>query len=302
MVKFENLYGPADIENQVKRSLKDLLEQIHSPVSLAELWIGFHDNKIFRDVLKNWPDWATSYRQRQWEALCREMEKAAYGTRPYCLHCGDCCRRGSPTLMNEDLPSLRKGILRRMDLITLREGELGFDNNTRELLLLEEERIKIKEKPGTRECLFWDSATKNCTIYEDRPIQCRVMECWNPDYFSRLKSQYYLSRKELLNPDDPLVPVIETHNNRCSLSLLQKALTRAKRGFADAQDEALDILFFDDHLRSHLQEAQGIAREHQLFLFGRPISDLIASFGFSIKENPNGRLILAFNPESNRKP
>ncbi len=54
---------------------------------------------------------------------------------------------------------------------------------------------------------------------------------------------------------------------------------------AAAQDEALDILFFDQHLREYLNQEQGIAHENQVFLIGRPVSDLIYSFGFRIEED-----------------
>ncbi len=159
------------------------------------------------------------------------MEKAAYATRPYCLRCGDCCRQGSPTLYVEDMTILRQGIIKRLDLLTLRPGEIGFSNATQDLVLLPEERIKIKEKPGGRECLFLDSETKGCSIYEDRPLQCRVMECWNPDNFQGLNSHTFLSRKELLNPDDPLIPIIESHTKRCCGYRPSGGLERDKKGY-----------------------------------------------------------------------
>jgi Fe-S-cluster containining protein len=223
------------------------------------------------------------------------MEKAAYGTRPYCLRCGDCCRRGSPTLFLEDLPLLRRGIIRRLEVLTLRAGEIGFSNAAQDLVLLPEERIKVKEKPGSRECLFFDAETKGCGIYDERPLQCRVMECWNPDHYNDLDSKKYLSRKELLNPEDPLLPIIESHNQRCALHKLQKALSRLKRGLADAQEEALDILLFDQHLREYLARDQKISPENQVFLFGRSVSDLIQSFGFRIEEDVNVKIKIALN-------
>jgi Fe-S-cluster containining protein len=237
--------------------------------------------------------------ERRWEALCREMEKAAYATRPYCLRCGDCCRQGSPTLYLADMPILRQGSIRRVDLITLRDGEIGFSNATQDLILLPEERIKVKEKPGGRECIFLDAETKGCNIYEDRPLQCRVMECWNPDTFQGLDGYEFLSRNELLNPEDPLIPIIESHTKRCSVSDLQEALSRTKKGFAAAQDEALDILFFDRHLREYLTQEQGIGPENQVFLIGRPVSDLIYSFGFRIEEGSDGKINLVLNTKGN---
>ena len=283
-----------EVEAECKQSLERLLKEIHSPASLDDLWPVIQTNSVFQDLIGNWSSWTESYRERCWASLCREMEKAAYATRPYCLRCGDCCRQGSPTLYLEDLPILRAGIIRRIDLLTLRAGEIGFSNVSQDLVLLEEEQVKVKEKPGSRECLFLDTGTGFCAIYENRPIQCRVMECWNPDLYNDLKDNKYLTRKELLNPDDSLIPIIESHSGRCSVSDLQQALGRVKRGFADAQDQVLDILFFDQHLREYLDKELGIKYESQLFLIGRPVSELIRSFGFIIEEDSEGKIRLVF--------
>ena len=288
-----------EVEVGSKQSLERLLKEIHSPTSLDDLWPAIQTNSVYQDLFENWSSWAGSYRERRWEVLCREMEKAAYATRPYCLQCGDCCRQGSPTLSVEDMPLLRQGIIKRMDLLTLRAGEIGFSNATQDLVLLPEERIKVKEKPGSRECLLLDSETNRCSIYEDRPLQCQGMECWNPENFDVLSSQPFISRRQLLNPDDPLIPFIESHSKQCAVSDLQDALSRIKKGLATAQEEALDILFFDQHLREYLTQEQGVDPENQLFLIGRPVSDLIHSFGFRIEEDMGGKLNLVLNTLDN---
>jgi Fe-S-cluster containining protein len=291
-------HSPEPIEVECRKSLGRLLSEIHSPASLDDLWPVIQANAVYRELSENWLSWTESYRKREWEALCREMEKAAYATRPYCLRCGDCCRQGSPSLYIEDLPILRQGTIRRFDLLTLRAGEIGFSNAAQDLVLLPEERIKVKEKPGSRECLLLDPETNSCRIYEDRPLQCQAMECWNPESFDDLNSQRFISRKQLLNPNDPIIPIIESHSQRCAVSALQEALSRIKKGLAAAQDEALDILFFDQHLREYLTQEQGIGPESQLFLIGRPVSDLIHSFGFRLEEDSGRRLKLVINDQA----
>jgi hypothetical protein len=145
-------HSPESIEAECRKSLERLLREIHSPASLDDLWPVIRTNAVYRELSENWLSWAESYRKREWETLCREMEKAAYATRPYCLRCVDCCRQGSPTLYLEDLPILRQGIIRRLDLLTLRAGEIGFSNVNQDLVLLDQEQVKVKEKPGSREC------------------------------------------------------------------------------------------------------------------------------------------------------
>ena len=283
----------AEVETLIKQSLDQMLKEIHSPSNLEETWPDLRGKDICQNLINHWPDWNKAHRESRWEALCRELEKTAYGTRPFCLRCGECCQKGSPTLYADDLGILRRGIIKRTELITLRLGEIGFSNVTNDLVLLTEERVKVKEKPGSRQCLFFDPGDKGCRIYEDRPLQCRVMECWNPGGYQSLDSQRFLSRKELLSPDDPMMPVIEAHEKRCAIPKLQEVLSHINRGMASAQEEALDMVLYDQHLRRLLEDQKGIVPESQVFLFGRPLKDLILSFGFRFEKKADGQVGLA---------
>ena len=283
----------SEIEDLVKKSLESLLEEIHSPAEIEKVWTDWQSRPIYQDLIRHWPDWNKAHRESRWEALCRELEKAAYGTRPFCLRCGECCRKGSPTLYLEDLGILKRGIIKRSELITLRSGEIGFSNVTDDLVLLAEERVKVKEMPGSRQCLFLNPENQGCLIYEDRPLQCRVMECWNPEGYQALDARLFLSRKELLSPHDPLIPVIEVHEKRCAVSKLQEALSKIQKGRTSAQEEALDILLYDHHIRGFMEEKHGIGRENQALLFGRLLFDLLPSFGFQSHRGPDQRFSLS---------
>ena len=295
MNNFDDLFkenNPTVVENRIKELLEGLLKEIHSPVSFNELWTNFKDREIFRDIVSHWAEWSSDMRERRWEALCREMEKTAYGTRPYCLRCGECCQKGSPTLYDVDLKILRQGIIHRMDLMTLRAGEIGYSNTADDLILLTKERVKLKEQPGTRECLFLETENKTCRIYENRPLQCRVMECWNPDGYRSLETHSFLTRKDLLNPEDSLMPVIESHAKRCDLSKLQEALSKIRLDVRVGQEEAMDIIHYDLHVRELLNEKQGIGPENQVFLLGRAVADLLPAFGYGFKKKTDGTTIV----------
>ena len=51
--------------------------------------------------------------------------KAAYATRPYCIRCGTCCAKGSPTLTVGDLELFTRDIVKPSDVITIRKGEFA---------------------------------------------------------------------------------------------------------------------------------------------------------------------------------
>ena len=47
---------------------------------------------------------------------------------------------------------------------------------------------------------------------------------------------------------------------------------------------------FDRHTREFLGEKYGFKPEHLLFLLGRPLTEVVASFGYRISLDPDGRL------------
>jgi Fe-S-cluster containining protein len=277
--------GETDLASSCRKALEGLLRDIHAPVTLREVWPRLEADPLYREAKKRWTTLTVSQRGRVWEDLCRKMERVAYDTRPYCLRCGECCRRGSPTLVGEDLPILKQGKISRLELLTLRQGEIGFSNEQGEPVLLQEERIKIREKPGTRECLFYEAAVRGCRIYDDRPFQCRLQECWNPDRFRELSLQRFLTRKDLLGPDDPLWPIIETHERRCAIPPLLEALNRRRRGLAGAEEILREAQRFDEETRRRLQEEYGIQPIFQLFLIGRPLKEVLLAQTFPAGED-----------------
>jgi Fe-S-cluster containining protein len=225
-----------------------------------------------------------------WEGLARVVEKAAYATRPYCIQCGTCCRKGSPSLYQEDLPRVLRGVIKRTDLMTLRKGEIGFSNELDELIQISREQVKVREKSRTRECLFFQSESGVCGIYENRPLQCRTLECWNPEDFQRLASGRPLNRLDLFAPHDPVVPVIKAHEDKCDLLNLERELKRAGEQKKDGRDRVMEGLGFDRHTREFLGEKYGFKPEHLLFLLGRPLTEVVASLGYKISLDPDGRL------------
>ena len=53
--------------------------------------------------------------------------------RDHCIRCGECCLRSSPSLQITDAPLVYEGPIKRVDLYTIRVGEL-VQNNIRDEL------------------------------------------------------------------------------------------------------------------------------------------------------------------------
>ena len=43
--------------------------------------------------------------------------------------------------------------------------------------------IKEKKNGDSHECIFYDSTKNGCTIYDDRPLQCKTFPFW--DYYKK---------------------------------------------------------------------------------------------------------------------
>jgi len=111
-----------------------------------------------------------------------------------CVRCGACCERGGPTLHSEDRTFLQKGVLRPTHLFTLRAGELAYHPLEERLIELSDEMIKIKGMDGSSACIFYDAEQHGCAIYEDRPLECRALKCWDTRDVEGLFMQDLLSR------------------------------------------------------------------------------------------------------------
>lgn len=287
------LEGPStDLETQARQALRKILAEIQSPASFESVWIGVSGARTYRALLRHWENWNRKQRVNGWEGLARVVEKAAYATRPYCLKCGTCCRKGSPSLYRDDLPLFRRGTLTRLDLVTLRRGEKVYSNEAERFIRLPEEQVKIREKPGGRECLFFQPEGSGCGIYGNRPRQCRVLECWDPEGYRVLKKNRLLSRKDLLDPQDPLLPVVKTHEERCSILRLQEWLEQAVEQALPHDDSLMEGLLYDRHTRTYLSEKFGLNRKHLDFLLGRPVEEVIPGLGFRIQFEPGNRIMV----------
>jgi Fe-S-cluster containining protein len=287
----EFLEGPStDLETHARQALREILLEIQSPAAFESVWSEVSESRTYGELLKRWESWNRKQRMNGWEGLTRVVEKAAYATRPHCIQCGTCCRKGSPSLYQEDLPLVLRGAIQRTDLMTLRKGEIGFSNERNELIQLSREQVKIREKPGTRECLFFQTESGTCGIYENRPLQCLTLECWNPQGFQGLERGRPLKRLDLFDPLDPIRPVIQSHDEKCDLLNLEKSLKRAGQQKKDDQDRVMEVLGFDRYIREFLGEKYGFRPEHLVFLLGRPLTEVVASLGYRISLDPDGRL------------
>lgn len=251
----------------------------------------------FEEVLTNWGAMDGSLRLEAWKRLLIAADEACRTVLPACVECGECCRQGSPVLHLEDLPLLRSGKLPWESLMTLRKGEPARSPFDGKPFILTEERIKVAEKPGGRECVFLDGETDRCSIYDERPLQCRAQACWDPIPARDAAELPFLLRSHILEGVDVLLDVMAEHESRCGFASLAEAFEKLRDG-GDAE-EVLKLLSYEEHFRLFVSDTFKIPARNMELLLGRSFVEMTPLFGFKVLTAPDGSRVLTVDePET----
>ncbi len=209
-----------------------------------------------------------------------------------CIRCGICCEKGGPSFHLEDKHLIDKGIILSKYLFTIRKGELAHDNIKDELLPVSSDLIKIIGKKNSFICIFFNESKKKCRIYENRPVECRVLKCWDTLEIEKIYSKNRLTRKDLLSGIGGLWELIEDHQARCSYekikSMLQKYDSAKKNNL---KNDILEIIRYDIQIRRLVVKKGGVDPEILDFLFGRPLTLTIKMFGMQVKREGDSYML-----------
>jgi Fe-S-cluster containining protein len=239
----------------------------------------------FPQVYDQWPEMTPKARADAWFTLVGAAKERAQALET-CVRCGECCEKGSPALLLNDLDLLRREILTWTDVYTLRPGEPVTDREDK-VAPLKEERLKVREVPGTRQCWFYLAASQSCRIYEDRPEQCRRQQCWSEPHPAPGPEEL-LNRGHLLKAVPEMAELMAAHEERCALARVEQALADLAAGREEAGDELFDALHFDHYLRQMLVHEWELPPAAVEFILGRPLSNYLEELGYSAELTPEG--------------
>jgi Fe-S-cluster containining protein len=209
-----------------------------------------------------------------------------------CKRCGTCCRKGGPSFHRADRALIESGTIPARCLYTIRKGEMAYDNVRQCLEPVGSDIIKIKGKGAEWTCLFLDEAQSACTIYENRPVECRALKCWDTEEIEALYARKRLKREDLLADIEGLWDLIKDHQERCNYDTIY-ALTKAIEG-EDAQgarQKLAELVKFDAEIRKLAVARGGLDAEMLDFLFGRPLSQTLKYVGLEVLWE-DGKLVL----------
>ncbi len=211
-----------------------------------------------------------------------------------CARCGTCCRKGGPCFHLQDRLLIENGTIPSKYLYTIREGELAFDNVKGCLIPAASDIIKIKGRQNEWACIFYDEAQKGCTIYADRPLECRTLACWDTRGFERIYEHQRLTRADLIAGVAGLWDLIKDHQARCNPGEIQRLIKEFKAGQASrARHRLLEIIRYDAEIRKLVVAQGGMDAEMMEFLFGRPLPVILGNHGIRVHQFGNNRFDLS---------
>ena len=243
-------------------------------------------NGGFSETYQGWNDMAPEDRADAWRRLTTAARAHVEATRETCVRCGECCQLSGPTLLLPDLHLLEQETLTWNDLYTLRVGDQGTSRDGTPVAL-QEERLKIREVPGSQQCSFFQAATQTCRIYENRPEQCRRQQCWGEPPPPPAPEEF-LTREHLFAQVPEIWDLIKAHEERCNLQSLRESLAELAAGREEAGDALFEALHFDHYLRKMFQEEWGLAPAVTELILGRPVTRFLKDMGFQATLSPEG--------------
>jgi len=194
-----------------------------------------------------------------------------------CRRCGTCCKKGGPSLHLEDQGLVESGRIPLSALVTIRKGEFVYDGRTGRVHRTEREFIRIQGKENIGwECLYWNEPAHSCTIYPDRPIECRALACWDTTAIEAIYENPRVTRAELLkNAPSQWVELIRIHEETCSIDRLVGWLEPNPDVDLLQMSCLQEMMALDSHYRSLTVERSRIHPNLLPFLFGRPLPEVI---------------------------
>jgi Fe-S-cluster containining protein len=196
-----------------------------------------------------------------------------------CVRCATCCKKGGPGLHLEDRKRIEDGAIPLKHLYTIRRGEPAYDNIKNCILPAASDIIKITSKKNAHSCTFLDESNNACSIYENRPLECRVLKCWDTQEIERIYAKNRLTRKDVLFQVKDIWNLVSDHEKRCSYSKITEMLPFLMRQRDERSlQELREMIRYDTHFRSLLAEKGGMDPELMDFLFGRPLGETIKRF------------------------
>ena len=190
-----------------------------------------------------------------------------------CKRCGTCCRKGGPSFHFEDKSLIEDGHIPAKHLYTIRKGEPVRDNISGRIIYAPSDIIKIRGQGNSWTCFYYNEDKMKCRIYEYRPIECRVLKCWDTREIEGIYGKSMLSRKDLFGKVEGLWELVIEYDERCSYEEITGLIRETgSRKTGRLPEKAAELVEYDNTIRELVVKKGDLDSGLLDFLFGRPLS------------------------------
>ncbi len=197
-----------------------------------------------------------------------------------CTRCGICCEKGGPSFHIQDRRLIEDGTIHTRYLYTIRKGELVHDNVQGHLKPADSDIIKIKGKSPSWECVFFQKRDTSCRIYAHRPLECRLLKCWDTRDIEIVYEKDRLTRRDILAGIEGLWELVAGHEKQCGHDVINRALQDSDGVFKkQARELIANAIQYDRAIRQLVLENGNVTPDMIDFLFGRPLTVTLRSAG-----------------------
>jgi len=199
-----------------------------------------------------------------------------------CRQCATCCTNGGAALHCEDILLLQQGSIPRRDLITIRKGEFAHNPVSGKVQATKDEIVKLRGTGREWTCCYYDPVVKGCTIYDNRPVACSTLKCWEPKESLKLVETDLLSRVDILAGKKSTLNMVGEYESKCPLpdfNSLSLELSNQAPGLIVQLEESVNS---DLEFRNHAVALADSVLQDEMFLFGRPLFQLLHPFGLDV--------------------
>jgi Fe-S-cluster containining protein len=200
----------------------------------------------------------------------------------------------------EDKELLKKGHIKLEQLITIRKGEMANLPMQDEPEPIAQELIKIVGKGKEWACIYLQRDEMECTIYENRPLECTLMECWDTSSLENVVGQNTLTRADIIPSDNPINEFIKYHELKCPVPAPERIRTALSSDEESTQAlaELTELVQRDLFVRTQAIERLNLSLPLEIFYFGRPIHVMLNAHGLRAIEKDGTIQIIKQDPGS----
>ena len=112
-----------------------------------------------------------------------------------------------------------------------------------------------------------------------------MLKCWNPSELLSVIGKDTIIRADIINPNDPILDIIKTHELECPYHDIENAIDNILREKDKSKnlEKLTQFVNKDLSLRQYALSELGLNKDFELFIFGRPLFKILSDRGLPFR-------------------